>query len=88
MVENPAASGRATVSTPELPSTPPGRVVDDDGDYEYYWSAGGLDFRVPRWLAEILDVPLIVRWELFLVGLCTGLVIAAVTVLIAFLSAT
>ena len=62
-------------------------VIDDDGDYEYYWSVGGADFRIPQWLAEILDVPLIVRWEIFLVGFCSGLVVAAAAVLIAFFSA-
>lgn len=66
------------------PST---HVVDDDEDYEYYWSAGGVDFRIPRWLGEILDVPLLVRWELFLFGVCTGLILAALAVLIAFYSA-
>ena len=66
------------------PST---RVFDDDEDYEYFWSAGGVDFRIPRWLGEILDVPLLVRWELFLFGVCTGLILAALAVLIAFYSA-
>ena len=32
-------------------------------------------------------MPLIVRWEIFLVGFCSGLVIAAAAVLIAFFSA-
>lgn len=64
------------------------RAYDDDGDYDYFWSVAGLDIPVPRWLAEILDVPLVVRWEIFLVGVCTGLVVAAITVLVAFLSAT
>lgn len=73
---------------PEVPSIPAARVVDDDGDYDYFWSAGGLDIPVPRWLAEILDVPLVVRWEIFLVGVCAGLIVAALAVLIAFVSAT
>lgn len=68
-------------------STASSRVIDDDDDYEYFWSAGGVDFRIPRWLAEILDVPLLVRWELFLFGLCAGLILAALAVLIAFYSA-
>lgn len=64
------------------------RVIDDDDeDYEYFWSAGGVEFRIPRWLGEILDVPLLVRWELFLFGVCTGLILAALAVLIAFYSA-
>ena len=66
------------------PST---HVVDDDEDYDYYWSAGGVEFRIPRWLGEILDVPLLVRWEIFLFGVCTGLILAALAVLIAFYSA-
>ena len=69
------------------PSRPP-RAYDDDGEYEFFWSIAGLDIPIPRWLAEIMDVPLIVRWEIFLIGVCTGLVIAAVTVLIAFLRAS
>ena len=66
---------------------PPTRVFDDDDDYEYYWTAAGVDFRIPRWLGEILDVPLLVRWELFLFGVCTGLILAAVALTIAFYSA-
>ncbi len=62
-------------------------VVDDDGDYQYYWSGGGLEIPIPRWLAEIVDVPLIVRLEIFLFGVCAGLVIAALAVVIAFYSA-
>lgn len=63
------------------------RVIDDDDDYDYFWSAGGIDFRIPRWLGEILDVPLLVRWEIFLFGVCVGLILAALAVLIAFYSA-
>lgn len=63
------------------------RVIDDEDDYDYYWSAGGIDFRIPRWLGEILDVPLLVRWEIFLFGVCVGLILAALAVLIAFYSA-
>lgn len=73
--------------SPQPPSHRPPRAFDDDGDYQYYWSFVGLDIPIPRWLAEIVDVPLIVRWEIFLVGVCTGLVIAAAAVLVAFLSA-
>lgn len=69
------------------PSRPP-RAYDDDGDYQYYWSFVGLDIPIPHWLAEIMDVPLIVRWEIFLIGLCAGLVIAAFAVFVAFISAT
>ena len=74
-----------------LPSgdPPPGspRAFDDEGDYEYYWTLGGRDIVIPRWLAEILEVPLIVRWEIFLVGVCSGLVLAAVVVIVSFFSA-
>ena len=69
------------------PHYPGPRVADDDRDYQYYWSVGGADVPVPNWLAEMLEVPLVVRWELFLIGLCTGLVIAAFVFLIAFFSA-
>ena len=75
-------------SNPLFPPTkPPPRVIDDDGDYEYYWTGAGVDIPIPRWLAEILDVPLVVRWELFLIGVCTGLILAALAVLIAFAAA-
>jgi len=60
------------------------RVIDDDGDYEYFWTRGDVDVPIPRWLAEIVDVPGIVRLEIFLIGVCTGLVVAAVALLIAF----
>lgn len=76
----------ASPDPPNQPDPPP-RVVDDDDDFDYYWSGGGLDIPIPRWLAEILDVPLMVRWELFLVGFCAGLIVAAITVVISFYSA-
>lgn len=69
------------------PSAPEPRVADDDDEYDYYWSPGGLDIRVPRWLAEILDVPLAVRLEIFLVGVCAGLIMGAIAVLVAFYTA-
>jgi hypothetical protein len=70
--------------SPPVPYTPTSRVVDDDDDYEYFWSRGGVDFRIPRWLAEIVDVPVIVRLEIFLIGVCTGLVVAAIALIVAF----
>jgi len=70
--------------SPPVPYTDAPRVVDDEEDYEYFWSLGGADFRIPRWLAEIVDVPLILRLEIFLIGVCTGLVLAAIVLLIAF----
>ena len=70
-----------------IESEPTPRVIDDDDDYEYFWSGGGLEIRIPRWLAEIVDVPLIVRIEIFMIGVCSGLVVAALAVVIAFYSA-
>lgn len=55
----------------------------DDGDYDYVCTIGGIDVPVPHWLAEIIDVPRIVLVEIFLIGLCSGLVIAASTLLLA-----
>jgi hypothetical protein len=72
-----------SISSP-APYTTTSPVIDDDGDYEYFWSHGGIDVPIPRWLAEIVDVPGIVRLEIFLIGVCTGLVVAAVALLIAF----
>lgn len=72
-----------TISSPAPDTTAP-RVIDDDGDYEYYWSRGDVDVPIPRWLAEIVDVPGIVRLEIFLIGVCTGLIVAALALLIAF----
>ncbi len=72
---------------PSIPSQSAPRVIDDDDDYEYFWSGGGLEFRIPRWLAEIVDVPLIVRMEIFMIGVCSGLILAAIVVAIAFFSA-
>lgn len=76
------------VNPQQLPPGQATRHIDDDSDYSYYWSFGDVDVPIPRWLAEILDVPLIVRWELFLFGFCAGLIAAAVAVLIAFFSAS
>lgn len=61
--------------------------MNDDVEYEYVWSSGGVDVPIPRWLAEILEVPLAVRFELFLMGVCTGLILAAIAVFGAFFSA-
>jgi len=73
--------------TPPAPYTPAGRVVDDETEYQYYWSRGGVDIPIPRWLAEIMDVPFMVRLEIFFIGLCLGLVIAALAFVIGFFSA-
>lgn len=74
-------------SISSVPPDPPPRVVDDDGEYEYFWSGGGLEILIPRWLAEILDVPAMVRLEIFMIGLCSGLIVAAIVVVVAFYSA-
>ena len=73
--------------TPGLPDSPtaPQPLVDDE--YEYFWSAGGVEFRIPRWLGEIIEVPLVVRVEVFLFGVCTGLILAALAVVVGFYSA-
>jgi hypothetical protein len=60
-------------------------MSDDDDDFDYVWGPG--DMRIPRWLGEILDVPFVVRLELILMGVCIGLVVAAVAVLVGFYSA-
>jgi hypothetical protein len=52
-----------------------GRGADRDefGDYDYYWGA----VRVPRWLAEILDVPWRQQLDILLFGFVIGLIVAA-----------
>jgi hypothetical protein len=63
-------------------------VVDEyDDDYAYFWSRGDLEIPIPRWLAEIMDVPFGVRMEILCIGICTGLILAAVTLLAGFLVA-
>lgn len=73
--------------SPPFPSTPPQGIVEDDGDFEYFYSLGGVDIPIPRWLAEIVDVPTIVRVEIFLIGVCTGLILAALALFVSFLIA-
>lgn len=70
--------------SPPDPYAPARRVAADEGDYDYFWSRGGVDIPIPRWLAEIVEVPLMVRLEIFLAGICTGLVVAAVAALVGF----
>jgi hypothetical protein len=50
------------------------RDHDDHGDYEYYWGP----VRVPRWLAEILEVPWRQQVDILLFGFLVGLIVAAV----------
>ncbi len=73
--------------SPPAPYATPGGGTDDDDDFDYVWSRGGVDLPVPRWLGELLDVPFAVRLELVLIGVCIGLVIAAVAVVVGFYSA-
>jgi hypothetical protein len=75
------------ISPSQFPPSRAPSVVDDDADYQYAWTWGDIDVPIPRWLAEIVEVPLIVRWELFLIGVCAGLILAAIAVLIGFTSA-
>jgi hypothetical protein len=72
----------STVSSPiaDIQREP---IVIDDGAYDYFFTLGSVDVPIPQWLAEIVDVPLIVRFELFLFGFCSGLIIAATTLLLA-----
>lgn len=67
-----------------LPSGSHPRVFDEDADYEYFWSPGGLDIRIPRWIAEIMDVPFLVRLEILLGGVIIGLVLACAGMLVGF----
>lgn len=67
------------------PHAPP--PVTDDDDYQYYWSSAGVDIPIPRWLGEIVEVPLAVRLEIFFVGVCVGLIIAAIAVLVGYFAA-
>jgi len=73
----------STVSPP-IPYAPSPSTVADDDDYDYFWTVGGIDVPIPRWWAEIIDVQPMVRVEIFLFGLCSGLFIAAAAVLLAF----
>ena len=52
------------------------RAFDDHGDYDYYWGS----FRVPRWLALILDVPWRQQLDLLLIGFFIGLIVASLAV--------
>jgi len=67
-------------------SSPP-RSSTDDSDYEYVWSAGDFELPIPRWLAEILEIPLMVRLEIFMIGAIVGLVVAGAAVLIGMYAA-
>jgi len=73
-----------TISAPTAHSPSAGVFDEHDGDYEYFWTRGELEIPIPRWLAEIVDVPLGVRLEIFAGGICAGLLLAAVALTIGF----
>ena len=72
----------STFSPPVTHARPPEAAEADD--YSYVWSRGGLEIPVPNWLADIAEVPLTVRLELFLVGVCVGVILAAIATLFGF----
>ena len=47
-----------------------------DEDVDYYWG----DWRVPLWIALIMQVPWRQRLDIFVIGFIVGLVIAGVAV--------
>lgn len=47
-----------------------------DEEYDYYWG----DWRVPLWIALILQVPWRQRLDIFVIGFIIGLVVAGVAV--------
>ena len=47
-----------------------------DEDFDYYWG----DWRVPLWIALIMQVPWRQRLDIFVIGFIVGLVIAGVAV--------
>ena len=47
-----------------------------DEDFDYYWG----DWRLPLWIALILQVPWRQRLDIFVIGFIVGLVIAGVAV--------
>jgi len=47
-----------------------------DEDFDYYWG----DWRVPLWIALIMQVPWRQRLDIFVIGFIVGLVIAGIAV--------
>ena len=47
-----------------------------DEDFDYYWG----DWRIPLWIALIMQVPWRQRLDIFVIGFIVGLVIAGVAV--------
>jgi hypothetical protein len=47
-----------------------------DEDFDYYWG----DFKVPLWIALIMQVPWRQRLDIFVIGFIVGLVIAGIAV--------
>ena len=55
---------------------PYGELDRYDEDYDYYWG----DWRVPLWIALIMQVPWRQRLDIFVVGFIVGLVVAGIAV--------
>lgn len=47
-----------------------------DEDFDYYWG----DWRIPLWIALIMQVPWRQRLDIFVIGFIVGLIIAGVAV--------
>jgi hypothetical protein len=47
-----------------------------DEDFDYYWG----DFKIPLWIALIMQVPWRQRLDIFVIGFIVGLVIAGIAV--------
>jgi hypothetical protein len=47
-----------------------------DEDFDYYWG----DWRVPLWIALIMQVPWRQRLDIFVIGFIVGLIIAGIAV--------
>ncbi len=47
-----------------------------DEDFDYYWG----DWRIPLWIALIMQVPWRQRLDIFVIGFIVGLVIAGIAV--------
>ena len=83
----PASAGRR--STPRLAQPAPGAHEEPaapyagpperdryDEDFDYYWG----NWRVPLWIALIMQVPWRQRLDIFVIGFIVGLVIAGIAV--------
>lgn len=66
-----------TCPTCERPLTEQTRDESYDEDFDYYWG----DFRMPLWIALILQVPWRQRLDIFVIGLIVGLSVAGIALL-------